>query len=69
MVRREFGSVTSISVAVCDERHERREHIPVRDQAGLRHHEQLAQCKTPRLDAQNARVNKDQPFVVGSGSF
>ena len=69
MVRREFGSVASISVTICDERHERREHIPVRDQAGLHHHEQLAQRKTPRLDAQNARVNKDQPFVVGSGSF
>jgi hypothetical protein len=35
----------------------------------VRHHEQLAQCEFPRLDTQNARVNKDQPLVVGNGSF
>jgi len=69
MVRREFGSVASISVTICDERHERREHVPVRNQTSVRHHEKLAQREVPRLDAQNTRVNKDQPLVVGSGSF
>jgi len=69
MIRREFGSVAFVSVTICDQRHERREHVPVRDQTGLHHHEQLAQRKTPRLDAQDACINKDQPLVVGSGSF
>jgi hypothetical protein len=35
----------------------------------VRHHEQLAQREVPRLDAQDACVNEDQPLVVGSGSF
>ena len=69
MIRCKLGRVTFVAMTIRDKRHERREHIPVRDQAGLHHHEQLAQREVPRLDAQDACVNEDQPLVVGSGSF